>query len=565
MGSSSIIIIGVVAVTLVAGAVYFIGRLIKQMARAGQAQQASEARLKDFAEISSDWFWEMDKNLRFNWFSGHYLEQLGIDVGAYIGKTRREVSAELEDDPHWHRHLEDLDSHRAFENFCYSLDVAGKAALRISINGRPIFDGDRFLGYRGTGSDITEKFEAEERNQQLFAALDAVAEIIALYDANDHLVFANRRYREINAAAAAEHMNSGDAYEPFIRAAVAAGLMPTAEGREETWIAERLEQRRNPTGPFEMLRQDGVWLHVHEQRTEGGGIISVSTDISEVKAAQADLRQAHDELENRVAERTAELTRELTHRERIEQSLKEAIKAAESANGIKTDFLASMSHELRTPLNAVIGFSDAIRHRALGPISEGVYDDYITNIHDSGEHLLALINDILDVSLIEAGQLRLYEEEIDVASVVETCLRMLSPQAETAGLKLEHRTTATMPPLFADERRIKQALINVLSNAIKCTPAEGCVSVELARSATNGMKFIITDTGIGMTKNEIILASTPFGRPRSAAVRDKGGTGLGLPLTLRLVEAHGGRVYIDSTRNLGTTVTLNFPAERIVE
>jgi signal transduction histidine kinase len=235
---------------------------------------------------------------------------------------------------------------------------------------------------------------------------------------------------------------------------------------------------------------------------------------------------------------------------------------AEAASRAKSDFLANMSHELRTPLNAIIGFSEVIKTSVFGPVSER-YRNYATDIFNSGTHLLGLINEILDLSKLEAGQLTLHEESIDLAQLVEGCMNLVEQLAEQSGIKMSASIDANHPSIRADDRRLRQILINLLSNAVKFTPEGGRIRVS-SFAAQGGLAISVSDTGIGMASEDIPRAMTLFGQVDSKISRRHEGTGLGLPLAKHLIELHGGTLTIDSTVGAGTTVTFVLPAERLV-
>ena len=257
-----------------------------------------------------------------------------------------------------------------------------------------------------------------------------------------------------------------------------------------------------------------------------------------------------------IARRMAEVTQQQNDAlSRARQNLSRASKA-------KSDFLANVSHELRTPLNAIIGFSDVMRSGLFGEVGVPRYRGYIDDIHASALHLLGLINDLLDLSKVEAGQLTLDEETLSLAATVDAVVRIVATQAANAGLTLDIAVGADVLPLMADQRRLRQILLNLLGNAIKFTPAGGHVRLVASRRVDGGVRCAISDTGIGIAAADMDRILTPFGRGESSYVRGKEGTGLGLSVTKTLVESHEGRFSIDSTVGVGTTVTVDFPAAR---
>ena len=246
------------------------------------------------------------------------------------------------------------------------------------------------------------------------------------------------------------------------------------------------------------------------------------------------------------------------------ENLTKALDAAAAASQAKSQFLATMSHELRTPLNAIIGFSELLKGELFGPLGDARYKGYINDVHRSGKHLLALVNDVLDFSKIDAGHLELQEDQIDIGETLSTSLRMIEGQAANTGVILENEIAGDLPILRADERRVRQILLNLLSNAVKFTQRGGKVRL-IAFTDDNEFIVQVSDTGIGMAPEDIPRALERFGQLDSDLNRKYEGTGLGLPLTKKLAELHGGRLEIESALCVGTKVTVAFPAERLIE
>lgn len=253
-----------------------------------------------------------------------------------------------------------------------------------------------------------------------------------------------------------------------------------------------------------------------------------------------------------------------TRGHKAEQAMRRAKDDAEFANRVKSEFLANMSHELRTPLNAIMGFSEVIEQELLGPVGVAQYQEYAGDILESGKHLLGLINDILDFSRMEAGMLELLDQDVDVAELIESSVRMLKERASDGKLKLAVRIAKTLPHLRGDERRIRQILLNLLSNATKFTPDGGSVRITADADEKRGMRIRVVDTGIGIAEKDIDKVLAPFGQVRTRTTRLIEGTGLGLPLTKTLVEEHGGELVLKSRPGEGTTITIRFPSDRIV-
>jgi signal transduction histidine kinase len=253
----------------------------------------------------------------------------------------------------------------------------------------------------------------------------------------------------------------------------------------------------------------------------------------------------------------------IREREAAFRDVQRAKEEAEAASRSKSEFLANMSHELRTPLNAIIGFSDVMAGEKFGPLGNERYVQYIHDVGDSGRHLLSLINDVLDISKVECGKLDLLEEAVDLAEIIDGSLRLMRQRAEAAQVALTADVEASLPQLWADGRRIKQVVLNLLSNAVKFTPAGGNVSVR-AFAGGNGLRFAVSDSGIGMDAAGIELALRPFGQVDSSLARKYSGTGLGLPLSKAIAELHGGTLEIVSRPGEGTVVTVALPPHRII-
>ena len=276
-------------------------------------------------------------------------------------------------------------------------------------------------------------------------------------------------------------------------------------------------------------------------------------------------------IERSVTQRTAELSAandaletQIQERVRVEQDLRAAKEQAEVANRAKSEFLAMMSHELRTPLNAVIGFAELLARESLGPIGNKDYVDYAEDIRLSGTHLLSLINDILDLSKIEANRFELNEDVIDVADTLRSVAPILQEKINQGQLELVTEFPSSQPGLRADQRALRQVLINLLSNAVKFTLEGGRITVKAAVKQDGSFLLAVEDTGIGIAENDIERVLEPFNQVDSRLARKYEGTGLGLPLSKRLMELHGGTLTVESVLGCGTTVALWFPKERVV-
>lgn len=302
-----------------------------------------------------------------------------------------------------------------------------------------------------------------------------------------------------------------------------------------------------------LMRETGVVSGFESQvYRRDGEVIWISESCREVRSSQGALLYYEGTVED------------ITVRKHAERDLQAAKEQAEAASRAKSAFLANMSHELRTPLNAILGFAQILRDEILGPMGEPKYREYAGDIYGSGKHLLDVINDILDLTKIEGGHLNLDEQEVDVGNVFSACERLVAESARTAQVDL--RVTSPREPmvLSVDPTRLTQILLNLLSNAIKFTPEGNRVALSMSRGENGDCLISVTDTGIGMTAEEIVQALQPFQQIDNSLARRYEGTGLGLTLTKLLTELHGGSLALESERGRGTRVTVCLPAWRVI-
>ena len=379
---------------------------------------------------------------------------------------------------------------------------------------------------------------ARQAQAQLAEAIEAVSEGFALYDADDRLVVCNSRFKEMYVGTGLE-IKPGIPYETIVRKAAETGIVPLSPDKRDAFIAERLERHRNPKGAFEQQRSHGMWLKISERRTADGGNVGVLTDITELKARELQLSDLVDRLA-------------------------EARDAAMEATVAKSRFLANMSHELRTPLNAVIGITEMLIEDTEETGNDTAREP-LERISRAGKHLLQLINEVLDLSKIEAGKLEINYEMIDVAALVHDLVGEVEPLAA----KNANRFVVECPPdigtVHSDPTRLRQIILNLLSNACKFTE-HGRVSLSVSRSRSNGGEFLaarVADTGIGMTEEQLAKLFQEFSQADSSTTRKYGGTGLGLAISDRLCRIMGGTIEVESKVGVGTTFSMRLPVDRV--
>lgn len=363
-------------------------------------------------------------------------------------------------------------------------------------------------------------------------ALDATDIAVVIYDAADRLACCNTAFRHFHPDWS-PHFRVGRSRHDIMRDCLASGLIPPREEESgEAWIVRLVSERRPPWTKPEQQLADGRWLRGELKVLEGGGVLITQVDIT--------------------VERQREMTLLLQRSE------------AERADRSKTEFLSNMTHELRTPLNAILGFSELIMGEVNGPLGDARYRSYAASIRESGEYLLSIINDLLDMAKFNAGRTQLAEVRVSPARIVAAVARMVEGRARHGAVDFHVALQPPPPDLLADERQLKQMLLNLASNAVKFTPPGGAVHITGMMTAEGGYALSVRDTGIGMTEAEIPVALAPFGQIDSPLGRGHYGTGLGLPLVKSMIEAHGGRLLLASSPGKGTTATLLFPARRVL-
>jgi PAS domain S-box-containing protein len=653
-------IAGAVAVTLLLILIYSGFRARNNSSMRRQLRQQVDLivqRFSDFATASSDWwFWEMDADLRFSYFSENAVLAIGRPMESMLGKSRRELAANgSADGENWAAHLDDMEHHRHFQQFEYRIQLPGGEFSWLSISGIPIFNADgRFMGYRGTGTnvsrrklaeeaskegqrflqnianylpgviyqyllrpdgsscfpfaseaireiyrvspeevredaskvfanlhpddfdgvvasiqvsardltpwkyeyrvkfddgtvhwlfgnampqreeggtvlwygfttDITERKQKEEQLRQaellLRSAIETIGEAFVIYDPEDRLAFCNEEYRQIYYSSASA-MKLGRSFEEILRYGVDRQQYSAAIGREEEWIAERMAAHRKGNQQLIQQLEDGRWLKITERRTPSGHTVGFRVDITELYKAK---------------------------------------QAAEAATVAKSRFLATMSHEIRTPMNGILGMAQML---LMPNLDDAERQDFARTILTSGQSLLNLLNDILDVSKVEAGKLALESKTLDPAQIMYETRKLFTEAAASKGLRIEAAWTGTVDQpgqpgqrYLGDPHRLRQMLSNLVGNAIKFT-VQGQIRIEACEVERDGqhalLEFAVTDTGIGIPQEKQSLLFQPFSQTDSSTTRQYGGSGLGLSIVSSLAKMMGGDVGVESEAGQGS-------------
>jgi len=408
----------------------------------------------------------------------------------------------------------------------------------------------------GIAVDITEQKNLVARTEaadiRLRDAIETISEAFVVWDADNRLVMCNSKFQSLHSLSE-EAVRPGTEYE----AVVAAGGKPVVR-TQMTGGGRREAGGRT----FEAQLEDGRWLHISERRTKDGGFVSVGTDITALKRHEERLLESEKQLKATIEDlRNSQATLEVqkTQLSELAEKYAEEKTRALDASQAKSEFLANMSHELRTPLNAIIGFSEIMESGMFGPLGAGKYLEYCRDIRESGQYLLDVINDILDMSKIEAGRLQLDLEETELDRVLSDAMRIVSARMQEKRLTLNTEITPSMR-VKVDRRAVKQIVLNLLSNAVKFTPESGRITVR-ARVSGDAVMIAIEDTGIGIPSEALKNLGRPFEQVESQFTKTHQGSGLGLAIAKSLVELHGGAMRIRSTLGVGTIVGVRLPRE----
>ena len=384
-------------------------------------------------------------------------------------------------------------------------------------------------GSGGASPSPVRRIGDSERMAALSTIVDQLPVGVAAFDIDEALVAWNPAYGAFLSSAGID-LHAGMAYESILRQFYDNAGARQGDRAEDVSLADRLRWHRAPKAPWRVRTADGSWYETEEFRKPDGGFIVLCRDVSEQL--------------------------------KTERALDAARSHAEASNRAKSEFMATMSHELRTPLNAIIGFSEAIADDMLGTLGDSPYRGYAGDILDAGKNLLAIVNDILELSRLEAGEIDLKEDRVELRSLLNGVLLGLRERISRNGIDLVVEVTDEAAVYFVDPRAFRQILHNLVSNAVKFTRPGGRVTITSERQRDRCI-LIVHDNGIGMTADEIALAVQPFKQLADPMVRSSSGTGLGLPLTKALVELHGGQFDLTSVPGAGTEAKVTLPLTRL--
>ncbi|WP_419902182.1 PAS domain-containing sensor histidine kinase [Kiloniella sp.] len=376
-----------------------------------------------------------------------------------------------------------------------------------------------------TLQDITEQHLAQNI---LLDAVDSIAEAFAMYDNRGELVLCNQNFRDMYGYTE-EQARPGVHFQELGEIDIKNGNVAIGDEAGEDYLERKAAYRRELQGSFTVNLKDGRWIRTTDRRVPGLGFVSVQSDITAIKESQNLLTNAKE--------------------------------TAEFANRAKTEFLANMSHELRTPLNSIIGFSQILMGEMFGNHSNKKYKDYSEAINRSSNHLLELISEILDQSKIELGTVTVEAEPVDVSVMLDECLTLMNERSEKAHVEVTLECDDKLPKFSLDRLKVKQTVLNLLTNAIKFTDPDGTVSINARQNSDCDLIIEVQDTGIGISVENIDRVLEPFAQVAESKTRNHEGTGLGLSIAKSFTELHNGTLMLESSSGDGTTVTLCFPSE----
>jgi two-component system cell cycle sensor histidine kinase PleC len=513
-----------------------------------KAWAASEQRFRGAVEASRCGVWEWDTEAEIITVSDFMAGLLGLEEGGSL--PVKTVLAQIHHSYHA-AVLHALQQAQMFGTFEVSFPVPDARGKARWIDARGQARGERgeqgFTNVLGIALDTTEarraKAQAQAAEGRLRDGIESVSDAFVLFDKGGRLILWNQAFQDtfdfgegvLRRGAFKQDLNQ-------IAALAIKSDQPATGGR---------------AGAREIELNDGRWLQMIERYTSDGGSVVTAADITAIKNKEAERQRVTDTLHSTITE--------LEDREDklrlLARKYEVAMTRAEAANQAKSEFLANMSHELRTPLNAINGFSEIMFNEMFGPLGHEKYKGYAADILKSGQHLLSLINDILDMAKIEAGKVTLHYERVSLKEVATDAALLMRGKIEESGLKLIIDAPA-LPDIEADQRGLKQVMLNLISNAVKFTPEGGDIVVALSQLDDERLRVAVTDTGIGIAAKDLARLAQPFEQVEGQHSKTTQGTGLGLALTKSLIELHGGKLLLESEPGRGTTVSFDIPIAR---
>jgi len=509
---------------------------------------ASERRFRGAVEAAHCGVWDWDVDAGEVMISDYMASLLGLDRSGAVADTVIMERIHPRYREAVQHALRQAQTYGAFE---VSFPVPDEQGRTRWIDARGQARGERgedgFSSILGVALDTTEarraKSQAQAAESRLRDGIESVSDAFVLFDKSGRMILSNQAFQD--AFGFEDGVVRKGAYKQDLNRIAALAIksdQPAAGGR---------------AGAREVELFDGRWLQLVERFTSDGGSVVTAADITAIKQKEAERQRAVERLHATIAE--------LEDREEklslLARKYEVAMTRAEAANQAKSEFLANMSHELRTPLNAINGFSEIMAGELFGPLGDAKYKGYAGDILKSGQHLLSLINDILDMAKIEAGKLTLHYEQVSVKEVVEDAARLMRGKIQDAGLNLLV-DAPELPDIEADHRGLKQVVLNLISNAVKFTPEGGDIVVALSRLDDERLRVAVTDTGIGIAPEDLARLARPFEQVEGQHSKTTQGTGLGLALTKSLIELHGGELVMQSAPGEGTTVSFDLPIRR---
>lgn len=498
-------------------------------------------------------FWVVDTKGRMREVNEAYLEMSGYSRDEFLALSIPDVEA-MEHPEEVEAHIKEVmdmgyarfrTAHRRKDGTVWPCEVVANFTQ---------IQGGLFIAFI---EDITRQVEQESRLKQAARVYDTMDQAVVVTDADNKIVAMNPAAERISGYAIDDvigqdpNIFSSGLHDDDFYKAMWDSLRETDHWTGEIWDKHKDGRVFIKNLAINIIRDDHGNVTQH---------VSVFSDITERKRQEEALQKAHDELDERVRQRTAELKAEVERHRATVQELRIAKERAETANKAKTMFLTNMSHELRTPLNAIIGFSDLIMGETFGPVGNDTYMGYLSDINTSGTHLLKLINDILDVSRLETGKMTVDLTDIRPADIAAKVAPMIRPQATDKDIKLVFDIQDPLPEIRADERRLAQVVVKLMSNAVKFSEPGSSVTLAMTSCPTRGwVDIVIKDQGIGMTPREAVRAQRPFEQVDTRLERRYEGSGLGLSLARSLTELMGGEFFLESEKNKGTTVRVSIP------